>query len=1740
MSEASLRKILYKTLEDNATYTSGQAIQNLRIVQFDGSGEFAAEIYFQIGVAGGGITATEKFEFLASLNSEGKYSISQIFFPNSQNPEFDIASFENGVYLRINLDGAYFTDISARKEIKYGSISSASTVIVSSLNPLPTFTGAAWIRIDPSKSTQLENLVVDSNTELGNATNLNNTTDVYGKLIVSTSSGNIIEAKGEVAGGNLTNRLVLDVDGNTTINGSLDVDDIQIDDNSISTTSLDKKINLGNAADVQILIAGSLDVDGTTDLDNTNIVGNAILTDGALTVDSIKIDGNTVSSTDGNIILDPNGSGTIDLEKITNVKELLNADGGIEVGEELFTVSEEDGDTYIDGTLEVEGQSTFNSNVNADGGLDVNEEFDVDTEGNLVTSGTVNITNDTPSSSFESGALIVAGGVGVGEDLFVSNKVEANRIETRNASNFAESKFRLLNYELLLHFYVYQDGDWTKQTSYVDVEPNDPREDDLLYNTETESLTRFNIPVSLGYGNKYFYNGYVYEYIEDEEIGDYWRKDIFQIFSSIPSPLPDDEYIVDSGSGSSVLLYSEGTNTNPETILKALWEPATISGRILDEEANMEFYNSETALGNGKIYEKATQLLDVPALVIKDELVIKNRMITDRIEINGINSIPFIIKDPNFNNVFFVRNSGQVFSYSTNPNAIQSENYNLQTWSQIVSEDPEDGIETRIRFINNGNIETIGDIAVNGGDITTTSATFNIGNTATGAGQTVNLGAAALTTGTKEINLGTGGATGSTTNINVGSSIAGKSIIHSPATEINGSFLAKGNTDIGQSATRVSLNEYLTTFNQLSTGNSTINSEGKVTLNGVTGIDALSAAAILIDSGTSTTIDATTFVSSLSGTTTSIESGTTMTIESGTTMTLDATTALSIKSKDTTDITMTATNASGTKTLVVESTSSGAGAANLDLKAKSQVNVQSLDINIGNTSSNTIDLATKTTTGGQVSVTSPNLDINSTTVSFDGVTTEGSTVTITGALNVDNIKIDGTEISSTQNTITINPKSAESNTGTVIIAGNLTVNGTTTTINSTTKTIDDPLLTLGGDTNLTSLDAFDRGVEFRYFNTESRLGFFGFDNSTNRFTFVPQAENNSEVISGDTGVARFSNLELGNLTGNVGTLSTATLNGNRTYTLPNLTGTLATLDNSQVFREQTFVSDGSSTKDGITISSSGAGSDSRRIFLKTPEGALTDTFTLRLQAKDDTIAVLGDIKDTTITIEAGTDLATGGTFTLNQSSDATITLNHDNVTRTDTTSTGAPENGGTFTAVDTITTSSTGHITAVNLKTVTLPLYNIFSDTTSTTNTFKLGVASTVGSQTINNQFNVIGRGGTSIRRLSSDEIPQENPAELNIDNDLVIQSIVPGAGTITISTLGSGIALTSLISVDEAPPEFLPVTSEVFSADQANNSSKQIKIVSNATAASINGTIVLRNNTGGFEAGKLNVTEIDSTGQVRGSLFKGVDFITDSSSTESFQQLLRGNDYFKIIGNNPSTSGPSQLIIETGNDGTQPIIFRQVGGSPSPRDLTLMDESGNTSMPGNLAIGSGTGTYWDIESGDNLVFKSSGITAITVNKRTTSGGEVILNSTSNNSGIAYSNGALQVAGGAGFNGSVYINQNLYFPSDERLKVKTGIVGEVLDKVLATDIWKFTYTERISEEQIGIMAQDIERNMPELAPLLIEKGDDPISGLKDKRTLKETKLIYVLWQAFKEETQKRKSLEERLIAIEQKINRLEK
>jgi len=148
------------------------------------------------------------------------------------------------------------------------------------------------------------------------------------------------------------------------------------------------------------------------------------------------------------------------------------------------------------------------------------------------------------------------------------------------------------------------------------------------------------------------------------------------------------------------------------------------------------------------------------------------------------------------------------------------------------------------------------------------------------------------------------------------------------------------------------------------------------------------------------------------------------------------------------------------------------------------------------------------------------------TMSTTGMIFDDATMTFQAG----KIKIDDDTISSTSGgVITIDPNPAGA-AGSVVIEGNLTVNGTQTTVNSTTVTIDDPVFTLAGDTAPGTNDGLDKGIEFRWYDTQARLGFFGYDLSDNRFKMIEDATLASGVYSGTVSGVQFGNAKLTSIT----------------------------------------------------------------------------------------------------------------------------------------------------------------------------------------------------------------------------------------------------------------------------------------------------------------------------------------------------------------------------------------------------------------------------------------------------------------------------------------------------------------------------------------------------------------------------------------------------------------------------------
>jgi hypothetical protein len=126
---------------------------------------------------------------------------------------------------------------------------------------------------------------------------------------------------------------------------------------------------------------------------------------------------------------------------------------------------------------------------------------------------------------------------------------------------------------------------------------------------------------------------------------------------------------------------------------------------------------------------------------------------------------------------------------------------------------------------------------------------------------------------------------------------------------------------------------------------------------------------------------------------------------------------------------------------------------------------------------------------------------------------------------------------------------------TVVINGNLQVNGTTMNVYSTITNIQDPIISIGGVTGPLANDAKDRGIEFKWAtNAVTKTGFFGYQNATQRFVFIPDGINIYEVFYGSFGNVQFgdgyfNNLDVSSGDGNITGVTNIISNTSGTLTL---------------------------------------------------------------------------------------------------------------------------------------------------------------------------------------------------------------------------------------------------------------------------------------------------------------------------------------------------------------------------------------------------------------------------------------------------------------------------------------------------------------------------------------------------------------------------------------------------------------
>ena len=138
-------------------------------------------------------------------------------------------------------------------------------------------------------------------------------------------------------------------------------------------------------------------------------------------------------------------------------------------------------------------------------------------------------------------------------------------------------------------------------------------------------------------------------------------------------------------------------------------------------------------------------------------------------------------------------------------------------------------------------------------------------------------------------------------------------------------------------------------------------------------------------------------------------------------------------------------------------------------------------------------------------------------------------------------------------------------------------------------------------------------------------------------------------------------------------------------------------------------------------------------------------------------SISGDITSVT----AGNYLNGGGSI-------GDITINHDTTSRSNTTSSDSPAYGGSFTTIDSVTTNTYGHVTAVNTKTVTLPA----SDDTTYDLTVPSGTTNIrlAGSDATNDDVTISATGSeTTVTRISATELRIGLPDDVTIAGELTV-----------------------------------------------------------------------------------------------------------------------------------------------------------------------------------------------------------------------------------------------------------------------------------------------------------------------------------------------------------------------------------
>ena len=664
-----------------------------------------------------------------------------------------------------------------------------------------------------------------------------------------------------------------------------------------------------------------------------------------------------------------------------------------------------------------------------------------------------------------------------------------------------------------------------------------------------------------------------------------------------------------------------------------------------------------------------------------------------------------------------------------------------------------------------------------------------------------------------------------------------------------------------------------------------------------------------------------------------------------------------------------------------------------------------------------------------------------------------------GKVHVEDARFQANYIATTNATMHLDPGDDRAISGLVRIHGDLQIDGTTTTVNSTTMQVDDPIITLGGDTAPTSDDNKDRGVEFSYYDTQARTGFYGWDTNytdlgghEGGYRFLHAATNTSEVFAGtDSGIVA------GNVKLTTGTNSTSNTTGDLVVAggagitqdvniggLLDVDGTLRVTSTSRF--DDSIVLQGASKT--LQLNN---GSGTTRVELQSTTGnasfyGVVD-ITNNLNVNTDKFNVTASNGNTQIAgaVDANSTLNVAGFTRLEDTNEPTLAATGtDNAWEVQSNDYGAFRfDGGGYVEGDTLYNSDIYINGLIIQKETTTEVFNEQNNLRIRKKLFAGSQQELIPSYASHANANLKVFGGAGIRRSLHIGARQSGEGlfigKLNSGSNIEFQ-VIGDTGNTTIGRSGNGSATEGLLTVygDTLLDRNVVITgtteiNNTLDVD-ANFAVRTSGGVDKFTVASASGNTVIEGTLNGKGA-----ADFDSTLNVDGNTTLG-GTLTVTGTTEfnntvdvdaNFAVRTSNTDMFTVNSatGNVSTSGTlfvagettinDSLIVDAANE-----VFSIRNGSAVEK-FGVDTDNGNTNIIGTLTVGDAT------QINDTLGV--SGVTTITRNTQQTLTGSYA------------ADGAFRLTGGAG------IQKNLAVGGDARVYGTTELTG-ALDLNNSADI----------------------------------------------------------------------------------------